>query len=59
MKIRIHTQCEIIDIETSVNIGLKEIVEQLENGSTVLIETKDNRIFIINCINVNAIEIIN
>lgn len=59
MTLRIHTSKEIIDVPTKANITVKDILEQLEAGNLVLIETIYNSTFIINCININAIEILN
>lgn len=58
MKLRIYMTDSTIDITTNSNIQLKDILEQLEQGNIVLIETIDNTMFIVNCININAIEIL-
>ena len=58
MTLRIHTNKETIDITTAASISIKEIIKQLEEGSLVLIETIYGTTFIINCMNINAIEIL-
>lgn len=58
MTLRIHTNKETIDVTTNANISVKELLEQLEAGNLVLIETIQNTTFIINMLNVNAVEII-
>lgn len=47
-----------IDITTSATIQMKDILEQLEQGNLILIETIQKTTFIVNCININAIEIL-
>ena len=59
MTLRIHTDKETIDVTTKATIQVKDILEQLENGNLILIETVYNSTFIINCLNINAIEILN
>lgn len=58
MTLKIHTIKEVIEITTKANITIKDILTQLEEGNLVLIETIYNSTFIINCININAIEIL-
>lgn len=58
MTLKIHTNKEVIDVTTKANITIKDILTQLEEGNLVLIETIYNSTFIINCININAIEIL-
>lgn len=58
MKLRIYTIYNYIDIEAKVNIKVEAILEQLEEGNTVMIEKVDGNIFILNNLNVLAIEII-
>lgn len=58
MRLKIHTNKEIIDITTAAEIKVKDLLEQLETGNLVLIETIHRTLFIINCININAIEIL-
>lgn len=58
MILRIHTNRDTIDVTTAANISMKEILEQMEEGSLVLIETIYGSTFIINCQNINAIEIL-
>lgn len=59
MKLLIHTISETIEIEPSIDINTNSIIEQLEEGNMILIDTKQGSLFIINCINVIGIEIIN
>lgn len=58
MKLRIYTIYNYIDIEAKVDIKVEAILEQLEEGNTVMIEKIDGNIFILNNLNVLAIEII-
>ena len=58
MKIRVYTIYNYLDIETKDNINTEVIEEQLEEGNTVLIEKKDGNTFILNNLNVLAIEIV-
>ncbi len=58
MTLRIYTNRDTIDITTKANITVKDLLAQLEEGNLVLIETIYNSTFIINCLNVNAIEIL-
>lgn len=57
MTLRIHSSNGIVDIQTAADITVKKIIDQLENGNIVLIETKNKSTFIINCLNIVAIEI--
>lgn len=59
MTLRFHTNKETIDVTTKANITVKDILTQLEEGNLILIETIYNSTFIVNCININAIEILN
>lgn len=58
MTLRIHTSKECIDITTAASITMDNLIKQLEEGSLVLIETIYGSTFIINCMNINAIEIL-
>lgn len=58
MKLRIYTIYNYMDIEAKVDIKVEAILEQLEEGNTVMIEKADGNIFILNNLNVLAIEII-
>lgn len=58
MTLRIYANRDTIDIRTKANITVKDLLAQLEEGNLVLIETIYNSTFIINCLNVNAIEIL-
>ena len=57
MIMTIYTSDGTIEIQPSVNVKLNDIARQLEEGNLLLIETIHRTTFIINCINVNAIEI--
>lgn len=59
MTLRIYTNKDTIDITTSASIKMEDILSQMEDGNLVLIETIYRTKFIINCLNINAIEIIN
>nr|DAL10362.1 MAG TPA_asm: hypothetical protein [Caudoviricetes sp.] len=59
MTLRIYTNKDTIDITTSASIKMEDILSQMEDGNLVLIETIYRTTFIINCLNINAIEIIN
>lgn len=58
MKIRVYTIYNYLDIECKDNINIDVITEQLEEGNTVLIEKADGNTFILNNLNVLAIEIV-
>ena len=58
MHIRVYTIYNYLDIECKNNINIEVITEQLEEGNTVLIEKKDGNTFILNNLNVLAIEIV-
>lgn len=58
MKLRIYTIYNYIDIEAKADIKLEDITEQLEEGNTVIIDKIDGNTFILNNLNVLAIEII-
>ena len=58
MHIRVYTIYNYLDIECKDNINIEVITEQLEEGNTVLIEKKDGNTFILNNLNVLAIEIV-
>lgn len=58
MHIRVYTIYNYLDIECKDNIDVDVITEQLEEGNTVLIEKKDGNTFILNNLNVLAIEIV-
>lgn len=58
MKIRVYTIYNYLDIECRNNISIDDITEQLEEGNTVLIEKADGNTFILNNLNVLAIEIV-
>lgn len=58
MKLRIYTEDNYIDVETKAEISKETLISQLDQGTTLMLETIDNNIFILNTINVVAIEII-
>lgn len=58
MHIRVYTIYNYLDIECKDNIDVDVVTEQLEEGNTVLIEKKDGNTFILNNLNVLAIEIV-
>lgn len=59
MTLRIHATNEVIDITTAINISTEDIYKQLDEGNLIVLDTIYGTTFIINCININAIEIIN
>lgn len=59
MCLRIYTIYNYLDLELKDNISIDLIIEQLEEGNTITLEKKDNGIFILNNLNVLAIEKIN
>lgn len=59
MCLRIYTIYNYLDLELKDNISINLIIEQLEEGNTITLEKKDNGIFILNNLNVLAIEKIN
>ena len=58
MKIRVYTIYNYLDIVCKDNISIDVITEQLEEGNTVLIEKEDGNTFILNNLNVLAVEIV-
>lgn len=58
MKLRIYTIYNYLDITTKNNIDIKNILEQLEEGTTVMLEKEDGNTFLLNNINVLAIEVV-
>lgn len=58
MTLRIHINKETIDITTKADVKVNDLLEQLEAGNLILIETIYGSTFIINCLNINAIEIL-
>ena len=57
MTLKLHTNNGCLELTTAASITIKEIIDQLEQGSLVLIETIYGSTFIVNCMNINAIEI--
>ena len=58
MKLRIYTIYNYLDITTKIDIDIKNITNQLEEGTTIMLEKEDGNIFILNNINVLAIEVV-
>lgn len=58
MKLRIYTIYNYLDITTKIDIDIKNITNQLEEGTTIILEKEDGNIFILNNINVLAIEVV-
>lgn len=58
MHIRVYTIYNYLDLEAKDNISIEVLTEQLEEGNTVLIEKKDGNTFILNNLNVLAIEMV-
>lgn len=57
MTLRVHTNNGIISISTRADVKVDDILEQIDRGNSILIETIYGTTFILNCMNVNAIEI--
>lgn len=57
MKLRIYTIYNYLDVETKANISIEVLTQQLDEGTTVMLETVDGNTFILNNINVLAIEV--
>lgn len=58
MKLRIYTIYNYLDITTKIDVDIKNITNQLEEGTTIMLEKEDGNIFILNNINVLAIEVV-
>lgn len=59
MILRILTDTNFFDIETKESIDKELLIKAIDNGDTIMLETKDNTTVFINNINVVAIEIFN
>lgn len=59
MILRILTDTNFFDIETKEPIDKELLIKAIDNGDTIMLETKDNTTVFINNINVVAIEIFN
>lgn len=57
LKLRIYTINNYLDIETKDSISIDILTTQLDEGTTIMLETVDGNIFILNNINVLAIEV--
>ena len=58
MTLRVHTNNEVIDIITRADVKVDDILEQIDKGNSILIETIYKTTYILNCMNVNDIEIL-
>lgn len=58
MNLRIYTIYNYLDITTKIDVDIKNITNQLEEGTTIMLEKEDGNIFILNNINVLAIEVV-
>lgn len=56
MILRVHTNKETFDIATAAKVSIDEILTQLEQGNLIFIETIYGTSFVLNCLNINAIE---
>ena len=59
MTIRIYTNDGNIDVITAATVTVDKLLKQLEEGNLVLVETIYGSTFIINCMNINAVELFN
>ena len=57
--LRILTDTNFFDIETKEPIDKELLIKAIDNGDTIMLETKDNTTVFVNNINVVAIEIFN
>lgn len=57
MKIRIYTTDNFMDIQVKETYTQEQLLGALEEGSAVALDKEDNNIFILNMLNVVAIEI--
>ena len=57
MILQVHTNNGIISIATRADVNVDDILEQIDRGNSILIETIHGTTIILNCMNVNAIEI--
>ena len=56
MRLRVYTIYNYLDVEVKDDIEVSIIIKQLEEGNTIMLEKKDGNIFILNNLNVLAIE---
>lgn len=56
MQLRVYTIYNYLDVEVKDDIDVSIIIHQLEEGNTIMLEKKDGNIFILNNLNVLAIE---
>lgn len=56
MQLRVYTIYNYLDVEVKDDIDVSIIINQLEEGNTIMLEKKDGNIFILNNLNVLAIE---
>lgn len=59
MTIKIYTDDKTFELNPAINISVNDIYKQLDEGNLIVIDTIDRSTFIINCINIVAIKIIN
>lgn len=59
MILRILTDNNYLDVELKEQIDTEKLIEAIDNSSTIMVDTKQDKTFFINTINVVAIEIIN
>lgn len=57
LKLRIYTINNYLDVETKASISIDVLTTQLDEGTTIMLETVDGNMFILNNINVLAIEV--
>lgn len=56
MQLRVYTIYNYLDVEVKDDIDVSILINQLEEGNTIMLEKKDGNIFILNNLNVLAIE---
>lgn len=59
MLLRVFTNDNYLDIDLKETFDIDRLIEAIDNSSTVLIETKRDTKFLLNTVNIIAIEIIN
>ena len=59
MLLRILTDNNYLDVELKGQIDKEKLLDEIDNSSTIMVDTKQDTTFFINTINVVAIEIIN
>lgn len=56
MQIRIYTEQTFIDLKLKKTITFEQLVEQIDEGNTLLLETEKNNKIILNTINILMVE---